>query len=217
MKGTFNMSKLSKTSSSSTPTFTNGAISLNDIVKATTKNSGSTVTSNYNMSENEKALYDYAQSTLAEILPSVNTFSDETISSIQNQLAAYTKQGQKTLDSIYSPIINNLKNDIASRFGNFDNSMFMDNLETIEGNRALAMSDLAESVLSKQDELVDNELSSRYNYINLLNTLQNQTLNNALNYINASQKNSNTSYTTTPTNTISYGNLSTLISLLNYL
>ena len=87
-------------------------------------------------------------------------------------------------------MLKELKTDIASRFGNFDNSVFMDNLNSIESNRAEAMSNLAQDITAKRDELVNNELAQRYTYLNFLQDLQNQTNSNILNYISGSQNNS---------------------------
>lgn len=165
------------------PAYANGSFSINGKTKATTYRSGDTVRSNYNMNNYEKTAYDYAQKTLAEILPQINTFSPETLKGFQSQLNAYQNQGEKSINNIYTPILNNLKNDIASRFGNIDNSMFLDKLNNIENSRADAISQLAESLLSKRNELINNELSNRYNLVNLLNTLQNQYNNNAMNSI----------------------------------
>lgn len=165
------------------PAYANGSFSINGKTKATTYKDGDTVRSNYNMNNYEKTAYDYAQKTLAEILPQINTFSPETLKGFQSQLNAYQNQGEKSINNIYTPILNNLKNDIASRFGNIDNSMFLDKLNNIENSRADAISQLAESLLSKRNELINNELSNRYNLVNLLNTLQNQYNNNAMNSI----------------------------------
>lgn len=165
------------------PAYANGSYSLNGKTKATTYKSGDTVKSNYNMNNYEKTVYNYAQKTLAEILPQINTFSPETLKGFQSQLKAYQNQGEKSINNIYTPILNNLKNDIASRFGNIDNSMFLDKLNNIENSRADAISQLAESLLSKRNELINNELSNRYSIVNLLNTLQNQYNNNAMNSI----------------------------------
>lgn len=165
------------------PAYANGSYSINGKTKATTYKSGDTVRSNYNMNNYEKTAYDYAQKTLAQILPQINTFSPETLKGFQSQLNAYQNQGEKSINNIYTPILNNLKNDIASRFGNIDNSMFLDKLNNIENSRADAISQLAESLLSKRNELINNELSNRYNLVNLLNTLQNQYNNNAMNSI----------------------------------
>lgn len=176
---------MSKTTSYK-PSYSNGSVSINGQNKASTVKYGDTVYGNYNMNDYEKELYDYVQKSLPQLVQNVNTFSPEVTKSINNQLSAYQRQGQNYINQIYTPMINNLKNDIASRFGNLDNSMFMNNLNNIETNRSNAVADLAESLLSRQNELVNNELANRYNYINLLNTLQNQYNNYALNALNSS-------------------------------
>ena len=87
-------------------------------------------------------------------------------------------------------MLDDLKIDVASRFGNLDNSVFMDNLNSIEEKRAESINNLAQDVLAKQDELINNELSQRYTYLGFLQDVQNQMNSNILNYIGASQQNS---------------------------
>ncbi len=128
-------------------------------------------------------------SSLLQIHLHLSTFLT-TVQNIQPQLNAYTLNGQKLINNIYIPLLNNLKNDIASRFGNFDNSVFMDNLNSIESNRASSISDLTQDVLAKRDELVNNELSQRYTYLSFLQDVQNQMNSNILNYLTGSQSNS---------------------------
>lgn len=175
---------MSKTTSYTIP-YANGSYSLNGEKKASTKKRGSTVYGDYEMNEYEKALYDYAQKTLSEIVPNVNTFSANTLNNIQEQLNAYQNQGLQSINNLYAPLLNNLKTDIASRFGNLDNSMFLNSLNGIENIRSNAMAQLAENLLAKRNELVNSELASRYNFINLLNNIQNQGNSNALNTLSA--------------------------------
>lgn len=176
---------MSKVSSIDYPSYSGSNVSVNGNNLSSTSLSSGVLNTNYQMSNAEKAIYDYAQGALASLLPQVNTFSADTQNSLQSQIDAYTSQGTKTIDSVYTPMIKNLQNDIASRFGNFDNSIFMDNLESIEDKRASAVSSFAQDVMAKKNDLVNNELNNRYSYINLLNTMQNQPVQNALNYINA--------------------------------
>jgi len=176
---------MSKVSSVDYPTYTGSNISVNGNNVSSTSLANGTLNSNYNMSDSEKAIYEYAQSTLANILPQVNTFLPETLNSLQSQIDAYTNQGTKTINNVYSPMLKNLQNDIASRFGNFDNSIFMDNLNGIESKRGDAVSAFAQDVMAKKSELVNNELQNRYSYIDLLNTMQNQPTQNALSFINS--------------------------------
>ena len=176
--------------SSKYPSYSGGTISINGENKATTTQQGNNIVSNYNMSDAEKNIYNYAQNSLASSLPSVNVFDENTQKNLQSQLDAYTLNGQKLINNIYTPMIDDLKTDIASRFGNFDNSIFMDNLNSIESNRAESINNLAQDVLAKRDELVSNELSQRYTYLGFLQDLQNNINSNILNYISGSQQNS---------------------------
>ena len=176
---------MSKTTSYK-PSYSNGSVSINGQNKVSTVKYGDTVLGNYNMNNYEKELYNYVQKSLPQLVQNVNTFSPEVTKSINNQLSAYQRQGQNYINQIYTPMINNLKNDIVSRFGKLDNSMFMNNLNNIENNRSNAVAELADNLLSRQNELVNNELANRYNYINLLNTLQNQYNNYALSMLNSS-------------------------------
>lgn len=172
------------------PAYTTGTINVNGQTKAQTSKHGNNVVTNYNMSDTEKQAYDYAQKTFANSLPSVNIFDEDTQKSLQAQLNAYTKQGQKMVDNIYTPMLDNLKNDIASRFGNFDNSVFMDGLKNIEANRADAINNLAQDITAKRSELINDELAQRYAYLNFLQDIQSQANSNILSFVNNSQDNS---------------------------
>lgn len=176
--------------SSKYPSYSSGTISINGQNKATTSKKGNNIITNYNMSDDEKRAYEYAQKSFADSLASVNVFDDATKQNLQSQLNAYTLNGQKLINNIYEPMLDDLKTDVASRFGNLDNSVFMDNLNSIEKNRAESINNLAQDVLAKQDELISNELSQRYTYLGFLQDIQNQMNSNILNYIGASQQNS---------------------------
>lgn len=172
------------------PAYSSGTVSINGATKAATYKNKNNVISSYNMSDDERRAYKYAQKAFADALPSVNTFDTATQQNIQNQLDAYTLDGQKMINNLYNPMLKSLKTDVASRFGNFDNSVFMDNLNSIESNRADAINNLAKDVLAKRNELVNDELSQRYNYLNFLQDIQNQTNTNILNFLSGSQSNS---------------------------
>ena len=211
-----------------TPSFSNGSVSVNGVNKANVSKKGDTISSNYNMNDYEKAIYDYAQKTISEKLPELNVFNSDTAKDINSQVEAYKNQALQTLDSLYKPMIKNLTNDIASRFGNIDNSMFLDNLSSIENNRANAMSDLVQDIQTYKSDLFNNELANRYNYINLLNTLVNGSNNNVLNYLATALSTSNlgNSYNQAVSNSanrtgdnsiMNLNNLATFASLIKYL
>ena len=176
---------------SSKPAYTNGVVKINGEEKASQYKDGNTVYSNYNMSDAEQKIYDYAQNSFLENLPKINVFSEDTQKDMQNQLNEYTLYRLETFSDIYTPMLNDMKNDIASRFGNFDNSIFMNDLKEIESSRADAMNALTQDILAKQDEIVNNELNRRYNYLDFLNGVQSQTLSNVLSYLQQAANNSN--------------------------
>lgn len=176
--------------SSNPPPYTNGIVNVNGQEKASSFKKGNKIYSNYNMSATEKGIYDYAQNSFLQNLPYLNVFSADTQNDMRNQLNAYTQNGLDKLDSIYSPMLSDMKTDIASRFGNFDNSIFMDKLGSIEGKRADSMSSLVQDIMAKQSSLVNDELGRRYNYMNFLYDIQNQTNSNVLNYLNRAANNS---------------------------
>ena len=208
---------MSKTTTYSLPQ-SNGSFSINGKTKATTKNKNGTVYGNYIMDNYEKQLYDYAQKTLAEIIPNLNTFSKDTMDGINSQLAAYQRQGEQSVNSMYQPLLNNLKNDIASRFGNIDNSMFLEKLNNVENYRSNALAALAENLITKRNELINNELSNRYSLVNLLNALQNQSNANALNALGGALNLANSTkgqYGANQSPGFDFNNLQSMLSLFS--
>lgn len=163
------MSKTTKNTSSST-------LSLNGDTKATVVKDGSGTYLNYYMNPYEKEAYDFAQKSFAENLPNVNIFSSEVIESLNKQVQAFQNKGIKSINEIYGPMLKELQNDIASRFGNLNNSVFMDKLNSIESKRADSVSTLAENIAAKYQELANQELANRYSYLDFLNSYQNQQL-----------------------------------------
>jgi len=173
---------MSKVSSSNYPAYSKSSISVGDS-KATTGVTNGVLTSNYEMSDGESAIYNYALSTLASILPQINTFDTNTLGSLQSQVDAYKNSGINTINEAYNPMITDLQNNIASRFGNLDNSIFTDDLRSIESERSDAVSSFAQNVLAKQSSLESDELTKRYALINLLSGITDNTYSNALNAI----------------------------------
>lgn len=170
--------------------FTNGTVRVNGQTKASTYKKGNTVYTDYNMSPYEKQAYDYAQKSFAENLPKLNVFSEDTQKQLQKQMNAYKNKGIETINNIYTPMLDNMKTDIASRFGNFDNSSFLNSLNDIESSRANAISDFAQDMTLKENDLINNELSRRYQYISFLNGINNQALSNLSTYSALTSRNS---------------------------
>lgn len=173
------MSKTTK-SSASNYVMPTGSVKISGGPTATYQKGNTT----YNLSADQQRAFNYAQKSFADKLGSINVFSDETQNQLQNQVNAYKQNALSELNAIYSPMLKNVREDSARRFGNLDNSVFLDNLNAVEENRANALSTLAQNIVAKQNELVNDELQNRYNYLNFLNSYQNQIMNNALNLSN---------------------------------
>lgn len=175
---------------SSYPGYAGGSVSINGQQKASSYMDGNTVHTNYNMSDQEKQIYDYAQNSFLSSLPNVNVFDSQTQQGFNDQLTAYTNKGKKIIDQTYTPMLESLKTDIARRFGNFDNSSFMDSLNDIEDKRADSYASLAQDVMSQRDSLINNELSNRYDYLNFLNDIYSNMNDTAMGYMNMASANS---------------------------
>jgi len=134
----------------------------------------------FKLNETQQEAYNYAQSEFTKGLSSLNVFSPETMKQINNEVDAYKQKTLKELDSIYTPMLQNTMNDAARRFGNLNNSVYLHNLNSLEDKRAQASATAAENIAAKQSSLISQELQNRYNYLNFLNSYQNQIFNNAL-------------------------------------
>lgn len=203
------------------PEYSTGSISVNGNTVATTKRdkNNNIVDSSYNMSATEKKIYDSIQKNMSSSLSNLFKITDANRQEWNNQLEAIKTKGMEQIDSIYKPIETNLKNDIASRFGNFDNSVFMDNLNTITDKKAKAVSDLSNNLVSVQSQLYNEELSNRMNTLSFLNNLNSVMNNNIINFTNAAMSNSSSgnSYNNTAynANSASGGFLNGASSLAN--
>lgn len=173
------------------PSYSAGSVEINgNNVATSTKKNKNNISSSYTMGDTEKSIYDGIQTNLATSLQDLFKISDETQNKWDAQLDSYKQSGIRNIENIYKPMETQLKNDIASRFGNFDNSIFMDNLSNITENKALAVSDLSEALLQKEDELYTNELANRLNYISLLSGLNTAMNNNMLSFMQLANANS---------------------------
>lgn len=167
------------------PDYSSSSISIGDS-KASTGVKNGVLTSNYEMSDSENAIYNYALSTLAGILPKLNTFDTDTLSGLKSEVDAYKTSGIDSINGLYNTSLMDIENDVAARFGNLDNSIFKDNLDGLESERSKAVSAFAQDVLAKQSALESDELTKRYALVELLSGLSDGIYNNALKAINSS-------------------------------
>ena len=176
--------------SSKHPKYSTGTVEINgNTIASTTKKDKNVVSSSYNMSDTEKEIYDSIQNNLSTSLADLFEISDKTKKGWQEELDTYKKTGLEEIESIYTPMETSLKNDIAGRFGNFDNSVFMDKLNTITDKKADAIAELSDNLVLKRDELYTTEMANRMSYLALLNDLNSAMNSNILNYMTFAQSN----------------------------
>lgn len=172
------------------PSYSTGTVSINGQNVATvTKDKNGSISGSYNMTKQEKDLYDNVQSNLQKSLENLYNFSDEDKKLFNKQLDTYRRNGLDEINSIYTPMETNLKNDVASRFGNLDNSVFLDKLSNITNNKAKAVASLSDAITMKQDELYSNEIKNRMNYISLLSGVKTDMNNQIYSYLNFARAN----------------------------
>ncbi|MBP3820892.1 hypothetical protein J6G99_04525 [bacterium] len=171
------------------PAYSSGSVQLNGRTVSTAQKVGNDVRTNYNMDNDEKEIFSNIKSGMNNTLKNFNNISDSQRTQWGEQLNALKAQGIEQLNDIYNPMQENLKNDIASRFGNFDNSVFMDNLNNIMNKKSKAIADLSNDIMSVQNNLYTQELNNRMNTISFLSGLNTDLNNNMLNYMNAASAN----------------------------
>jgi len=172
------------------PSYSSGSVTINGKNVASTTKTKNGIQSSYNMTDAEKSIYDGIQNNLASSLSNLYTISDEKQKQWNSELEAYKNAGIKEINDIYTPMVNNLRDNIASRFGNLDNSIFLDNLDTITDKQAEAVSDLGNNIAMKQSELYSTELANRMSYISLLSSLNSTMNSNMMNYMQMALSNS---------------------------
>lgn len=160
---------------------------FNGTPMSTVRRDGDSVTLSYNMTPTQAETYEFSEKEVLENLPNINTFLPETLNAFSKELEAYQNAGLKTINNTYKSDETELKNNIASRFGNIDNSSFLEGLEKINNTKADSVAKLAENIAIKNSELFDDELQRRYNYLNLLLDYQNNQYANAISALGLSQ------------------------------
>lgn len=174
-------------------------------VTSSTGNSANADTTDY-----ESQVYNDAMSALADILPSINTIDATTKNAINSEIEAYMQSGVNNINNEYNSELSDLQDNSASRFGNLDNSMFLDGLGNLQNERASAVGDFANQAQSKEADLVSNALDKNYSYVDLLTQIINDYYNNAdtLSKTYSNLKSSNTSSSSSS----SSGNSSPILS-----
>lgn len=181
---------MGKMSKPSYPSFSGGTVSVNGRTVASSSKQGNSLNTNYNMSDFEKNMFDALEKGMSDSVQNLFQITDPQRKAWNEQLDALKNKGITNIENIFTPIEQNLKSDIASRFGNLDNSVFMDKLNRITDKKSDAIASLSNNLALTQNDLYTNELNNRMNTISFLNNLNSAMNANMLNYINAASSNS---------------------------
>lgn len=178
---------MGKTTKLDYPSSSISSISVNGLPLIATSTNGEAISADYYFSPTQTAINNYVEGSLLSNLPNINTLSVGATENIDKQIQAYLNSGVETIKDVYSPMIRDLEKDVAKRFGNLDNSVFVDNLSDLEHSRAKAINALAQDIEAQRSNLVKGALDNQYDYLNFLADYQNQVYNNMLNTLELNQ------------------------------
>ena len=162
------------------------------------------------------------QNLLNESENSINIFSPDVESQFNSIATARKNSALKNFENLYEPSARNAREDYFSRLGTLDSTAYLDRYNALERTKAQAYADIANDYEANLDELRNNELSRRYNYLNYLQNglnsinTQNNAYLNAVNNLSSSYTNSYNNYlnslygSRTSSNNL-FGNISDMI------
>ncbi len=125
-----------------------------------------------------KNLLDQYESQLNVFSPELNT-QFEAIANAKKQSAI------NSFESIYEPSVRKSREDYFSRLGTLDSTAYLDRYNDLEKTRQQAYADIANDYVANLDELKNNEIARRYNYLSYLQSGLSDLNNQTNDYISA--------------------------------
>lgn len=160
----------------STPTFTPSIFKIGDQMVAKTYKEGKDIINQIFETEAQKKQKEEYESLLNQYIPKVDSLSPDYVKQRDDIVKAFTNKGVKAIEDIYKPMINDLQNSIAARFGTLNTSTFLDDLNDVEKNRSNAVQGLTNDAFLVSEELDDAQRRKNYDFINLLSGNKNSYL-----------------------------------------
>lgn len=185
------------------------------------KVSSTNSTISQNASDYKSEIYDYALSALSSLLPNINTVDSESQSDISSVLDSYTQSGVEDINKYYNSELYDMETDSASRFGNLDNSIYLDNLSGLSSERSDAVNSFEQDVQTMQSDLTSDVIDQNYTYADLLCDIINDYYSNSSTSANIysllNKGTSNSSSSSSSSSGISTSTVKSLISGLSSL
>lgn len=104
---------------------------------------------------------DEAQKQINQIMSSIGTYTPEQKQEFDKAEQDYINQSKEKFFKEYNPSVSQLREDTAQRFGNLDNSQFLDGLNKLEENKQTALSNIINNAGSYKQGLMDYQDSEK--------------------------------------------------------
>lgn len=127
-----------------------------------------------------------AQLKLNEIMSGLGTTAPELAVRFDETEQAYVADASRKFQEQYNPALKSLREDIASRFGTLNTSQFISGLNSLEHNRAEALSNIVNTGKMVRTDLVNQNETRKLNEMQALGGILSDTQNNMLSNNNAS-------------------------------
>jgi len=175
---------MGKTKKNRAKDYPNSTIKIgNDTIAKTYTNSKGDIINQIVLSPEQEERMKAYEDIMHEYILNLDSLTPEYYEKKNATLEAMKNKGIQEINDTYLPMIEDLKNDIVSRFGTLNTSTFLDNLNDIEKHRSNAISDLETNLLLESSNMDKAEREEYLKYIALLNEIQNSTLDTYLDFL----------------------------------
>jgi len=98
----------------------------------------------------------------------INVFDPKMISQWDQTKQAFSDKNREGFDKMWDESSRQTREDTASRFGNIDTSVYSDRMSDLDEMKSNAYTDISRDSQLLREQLQDNELDKRYQYLNWL-------------------------------------------------
>ena len=152
------------------PAFSASGVYMDGIQRAKTYKDPVTgeLRTEYISDPNELAQKKAREAQIAAYEGQINTFDPSLTSQWDKIRNDYINRNSKEFDQQWDKSSRNTLNDIVSRFGNTDTSIYRDSMKDLDRIKADAYTKIAQDASVTGEQLKQQELQNRYNYLNQL-------------------------------------------------
>jgi len=130
----------------------------------------------------QKAL---AQQKINDIMSTIGQTPAEMAAQYDSTANSFVNSADNTFMQQYNPTVQALKEDVASRFGTLNSSQFINDLNVMDKNKALAFADISNKAQMLKGDLVNRSEANKLNQIQALGGVLNDNQSNFLGNLQA--------------------------------